>query len=189
MIPSRVRQLAILLTWLSLAGLAFGEESQPLTGSAVIHWRQFTGTIKSAKKVVVYFGTPRRSYRDSKPVEPTIMIHDFEFYKEPQEASREIAAKLTALVSDPASFSDYRGMKFCGGFHPDMCIEWQFEEQGQRWHQRAFACLGCHEWRLVDTLSAVHTDMTKTASDEVVQIARSLRSEVPKKEPDQSAIR
>lgn len=173
----------LLLAWLSFAGLAFGGDAQPLAGSAVIHWRQFTGTLKSAKKVVVYLGTPRRSVKDPKPVEPITTIDDFEFYQEPKEVSSDFAADLTALVSNPASFSDYRGMKLCGGFHPDVCIEWQFEEKGQRWHKRAFACLGCHEWRLVDTLSAVHTDMTKVAGDEVSRIARSLRSEALKKAP------
>jgi hypothetical protein len=88
-----------------------------------------------------------------------------------------LATRLTRLVSDPLSFSDYRGMKFCGGFHPDVCIEWQFERNGQIWHKRAFACLGCHEWRLIDTISAVHTDMTKEAADELVRVVHDLRGD------------
>ena len=136
------------LVCLALTATAFGEEPHPLSQSALIHWRQFIGTIKSAQKVVVYYGTPRRRDKDSKPTESTIEIEDFEFYKEPREVPIEIAARLLTLVSDLTSFSDYRGMKFCGGFHPDLCIEWQFEQNGQRWHKRAFACLGCHEWRL-----------------------------------------
>jgi len=155
----------------------FGQESQPLSGSAEIPWRQFTGTLRDAKKVVVYLGTPRRGAKDPKPVQPTIEIEDFEFYREPHDVTPALAARLTRLVSDPLSFSDYRGLKFCGGFHPDVCIEWQFERDGQIWHKRAFAGLGCHEWRLIDTISAVHTDMTKEAADELVRVVHDLRGD------------
>jgi hypothetical protein len=175
----------ILLACLSFAGLIFGSDAQPLAGSAAIHWRQFTGTLGNAKRMIIYLGTPSRSLKDPRPVEPIIMVDDFEFYKEAKQISPESAAKLTALVSDSASFSEYRGMKLCGGFHPDICIEWQFEQDGQEWHQRAFACLSCREWRLLDTQSAVHTDMTKTAADEVTRIFRALRGEIRKKESKQ----
>jgi hypothetical protein len=146
-----------------------------LSGSAEIHWRQFTGTIKDAKRVVIHVGTPRRLAANPKPSLPTAEIGDFEFFREPHKATPELAARLTRVVLDSNSFSDYRGMKFCGGFHPDVCIEWQFEQNGQRWHKRAFVCLGCDEWRLVDTISAVHTDMTKQAADELTGIVRELR--------------
>lgn len=163
--------LAILGILIGTSALA---QAQPLTGSAWTHWKQFNLTITQAKKVVVYVGTPRRRDKDPKPPEPTIEIEDFEFYRDARDVTPELAKKLTTLVSDLHSFSDYRGMKFCGGFHPDLCIEWQFEENGQRWHKRAFACLGCHEWRLVDTISAVHTDMTKEAADELVRVMHEL---------------
>lgn len=157
---------------------AFAADSRSLSGSADIHWRQFTGTLRGAKNIVVYVGTERRGASDPKPRVPTVEIGDFEFVREPIKAEPELAAKLTSLVSDSRSFLDYRGMKFCGGFHPDLCIEWQFEQDGQRWHKRAFVCLGCHEWRLIDRLSAVHTDMSEASAKELTEIVRELRTRI-----------
>jgi hypothetical protein len=165
-----------LLFSLFVCGSVCAEDERPLSGSAEIHWRQFTGTIASAKRVVIFVGTPHRRDVDPKPP-ATIEIEDYEFFREPRVATAELATQLTKLVSDVRSFRDYRGMKFCGGFHPDLCVEWQFEQNGQRWHKRAFVCLGCSEWRLVDRFSAVHTDMTKEAADEFRRIVRTLQPE------------
>jgi hypothetical protein len=166
----------ILVLWLLVGISVLAEEERPLSGGAEIHWQQFTGMLKfkAAKKVVIYIGTPRRRDKDPKPAEPTVTVADFEFYRKPHEATSQLAEELTKLVSDPQSFIDYRGTKLCGGFHPDLCIEWQFEQDGQRWHSRAFVCLSCHEWRLIDNSSAVHADMTKTAADELVRITHAL---------------
>lgn len=167
----------LLFVLLSITVLGFAKEAQDLSGGSALHWKQFTLTIADAKKVVIYFGTPRRRDKDPKPSERTLMIDGFEFYAAACDVPGEFAAKLTALVGDFGSFSEYRGMKLCGGFHPDLCIEWQFEQNGQHWHKRAFACLGCHEWRLLDSMSAVHTDMTKAAADEIARISKALKIE------------
>lgn len=166
-----------LLLCLFLCGSAFAGDERPLSGSAEIHWRQFTSTIAGAKGVVIFLGTPRRRDADPKPP-ASIEIEDYEFFREPHVATPKLAAELTKLVSDAGSFRDYRGAKFCGGFHPDLCVEWQFEQNGQQWHQRAFVCLGCNECRLVDKFSAVHSDMTKEAADEFRRILGTLQ---PKK--------
>lgn len=169
-----MKALASILCLL-VSSSVYAEDAHPLSGGAEIHWQQFTGMIKEAKKVVVYFGTPRRRDRDPKPHEPTIEIDDYEFYRDAHNVTPEMAVKLARLVSDPHSFYDYGGMKLCGGFHPDVCIEWRYEQDGQHWHQRAFACLGCDEWRLVSTVSAVHTDMAKEAADELIRILHDIR--------------
>jgi hypothetical protein len=169
----------VALLWVVFCSSAFAADLRPLSGSGEIHWRQFIGTLRSAKRIVVYVGTERRRASDPKPEAPTVEIGDFEFFREPLKAGPELAAKLTALVSDSHSFLDYRGMKLGGGFHPDLCIEWQFEQNGQMWHKRAFVCLGCHEWRLIDSLSAVHTDMSEGSAKELAKIVRELRTRVP----------
>jgi hypothetical protein len=169
-------KILILILCLSITTVGFGKEAQALSGGSAIHWSNFSGALEGAKKVVIYFGTPERRQNDLKPSEPTLIINDFEFYQKPLEVSPEYQSQLTALVCNPASFSEYRGMKFCGGFRPNVCIEWQFESEGQQWHSRAFACLGCHEWRLIDTFSAVHTDMTQSAQEEIVRITQALKA-------------
>ena len=145
-------------------------EHPTLKGGSAIHWHQFSWGLKDAKRVVVYYGTPRKWGKTTKLAEATVEIDDFEFYAKSVTLSPDLAEKVTALVLNPLSFSEYRGLKLCGGFHPDFCIEWQFEEEGQRWHSRAFACLGCDEWRLIDSSSAVHTDMPKETADELLRL-------------------
>ncbi|MEO6567711.1 MAG: hypothetical protein ABIO94_03030 [Opitutaceae bacterium] len=167
---------ALLCVAFCSSGLA--ADSGPLSGSAQVQWRQFVGTLKNAKSIVVYVGTERRRAIDPKPTEATVEIADFEFLREPLKVGPESAQKLTSIVSDSRSFLDYRGMKFCGGFHPDLCIEWQFEQDGQRWHKRAFVCLGCHEWRLIDKLSAVHTDMSEESAAELTKVVHEVRTKV-----------
>lgn len=166
----------ILILCLSVTTVGFGKDAQALSGGSAIHWRNFSISLKGAKKVGGHVGTPKQRQNDLEPSEPTLIIDDFEFYQKPLEVSPEYQSQLTAIVCNPASFSEYRGMKLCGGFRPNVCIEWQFESEGQQWHSRAFACLGCDEWRLINRFSAVHTDMTQSARDEIVRITQALKA-------------
>ena len=73
-----------------------------------------------------------------------VTIHGFQFYKETIAHDEADEKKLIALCSDKKTFGKYGGAKFCGGFHPDWCLEFT----SGREVYRVLVCLGCHEARL-----------------------------------------
>ena len=150
---------------------AYYPPSQPVSAGSYVNWRQFGLSLNTASSVYVYEGTPRDfdiKKRDLK--RPTVTIDGFEFYADARKLDSAKVEAINTLIRDRTVFLDYRGMKLCGGFHPNYCIEWRFEAEHQTWHSRAFACLGCHEWRLLDHASALHADMAGLAVSKLISI-------------------
>ncbi len=141
----------------------FARGDDPLSESEKRHHTQLTGSLPLAKSVELFYGTPRRYGKWELPSERVILLGDFEFYAASKTLSADVGKKITALVSDPASHGSYSGMKLCGGFHPDFCIIWRFEKDGQPWETKLFICMSCHEWRMIDTLSALQDEIRPTA--------------------------
>lgn len=152
---------------------AYTPETQPVSAGSYVNWRQFGLIIDKTSSVYVYEGTPGDFNTEKQdPNRSTMIIDGFEFYADATKLNPSKVETINTLIRDRTAFLDYRGMKLCGGFHPDYCIEWRFEEGGQTWQSRAFACLGCHEWRLINKTSALHADMADFVVPRLISILK-----------------
>ena len=149
------------------------------TDSSTIQWREFQRATQRAATLVVYVGIPRSIAKQDTAPANAIERGGYRFHPEPVSLTPEVAAQLEAIMADPSSFPPYRGAKLCGGFHPDLLLEWHHEHGEQSWIQQAFACLGCHEWRLIDPTTAVHTDMSQAAAENIGEIHTALTPHQP----------
>ncbi len=115
--------------------------------------------IANADSVIVYEGLPRldeAGIEREKRENETFQMDGFDFYAKPIALEQEIIDALQRHVADYRSFIPYGGPKFCGGYHPDLCLEWHTSGQVYR----AFFCFGCHEGRFMgpDTKFMVDVD-------------------------------
>jgi hypothetical protein len=176
-----MKSLIIIFALLTVFGCASRPERpnsyappvQPVSAGSYVNWRQFGLIIDKATSVYVYEGTPRNYNTEKRgPARSIIMIDGFEFYADAKRLDASKIEAINELIRNRTAFLDYGGMKLCGGFHPDYCIEWRFEEDGQISKSRAFACLGCHEWRLVDNMSALHSDMADFVTTKLISLLK-----------------
>jgi hypothetical protein len=140
--------------------------------------------ISKAKTLVVLEGLPHQSLKEVVEKElkdkKTVKLHNFNFYAQPIAISDEDAGKLTALCRAAKTFGRYRGAKFCGGYHPDWCLE--FKDGADSY--RVLICFGCHEARLYGPKNDVFSDLDKDAVEQLEAILSPLHENVPKREPE-----
>jgi hypothetical protein len=116
--------------------------------------------IEKARKLVIYEGLPHQHWESGllareRKEKKTVTLHGFPFYAQPIAPRKADGKELSALGADASSFRRYSGMKWCGGFHPDWCIEWQ---DGATVY-RALICFGCHEARLYGPKNGLYCDL------------------------------
>ena len=140
--------------------------------------------IGKSPSVVIYEGLPHqrkekellaRELKDKK----TVKLHEFPFYAGGIQVRKEDAAKLSALCADLKTFDRYSGAKFCGGFHPDWCVEFKNGPEVYR----VLICFGCREARLYGPMNDVYTDLTKESRDEFLNVLTPLWKNRAGKEP------
>lgn len=99
---------------------------------------------------VVFTGLPHSHWQSEefkREVEKKqwILIQGEYFYKAPAIVQREELAKLQAFAVNNESFRKWAGAKACGGFHPDVALEWR---DGQQHVYSMLLCFGCGEAKL-----------------------------------------
>lgn len=140
--------------------------------------------IKKAELVVLYEGLPHQRY-DQKLLarelreKKTVTIRDFPFYAETIPIDEVHAKKLTELCGDVQTFERFSGGKFCGGYHPDWCIEFKNDQDVYQ----VLVCLGCQEARFYGPNNEVFSDIVETAYEKLEELLNPLRKNRPK-EPD-----
>lgn len=138
--------------------------------------------IRMAKRLVVYEGLPHQRHKEVVAKElkdkKTVKFHDFHFYAETVAIDKEDAKTLTALCGELKTFGRYEGAKFCGGYHPDWCLEFK---NGDDVYQ-VLICFGCHEARLYGPNHDVFSDLDSAAVKELEAILSPLHKNVPKGE-------
>lgn len=90
----------------------------------------------------------------------------FWYYAEPIRCSPVTAARLTALVIDPANLAGPGGGKFCGGFHPDLRLG--YRDAGVT----VLVCFGCRDVRYESIDTTITFDLTEASLGELQAIAR-----------------
>lgn len=80
-------------------------------------------------------------------------IRGHAFYSKPLVCSGLAAARLTALVVDRKTLAGPGGGKFCGGFHPDLALDYG--------SVTVLVCFGCRDLRYHTAQASVTFDMTE----------------------------
>jgi hypothetical protein len=128
--------------------------------------RVFAGRLQKADKILLFEGLPHQLFaaellEQELRTKKTVNVHAFPFYEEPLELKQADATELTLVFRDRKSFKSYHGLKACGGFHPDYCVEWHIGQE----IDRALICFGCHEVMLFGSGSELYCDMADKASE------------------------
>jgi hypothetical protein len=135
--------------------------------------RQFaylSTSIADADQLDVLEGLPRASTETLDRTganSDTVEIDGWDFYSKPLELTPAVSNRLRMTLLDYASFQPYSGGKFCGGFHPDFCVQWKY--RGASYH--ALVCLGCNEILYVVPNGRAKFDYESTAWKAFAQIA------------------
>jgi len=90
----------------------------------------------------------------------------FWYHAEPIRCSPAVAARLTAIVIDPTNLAGPGGGKFCGGFHPDLRLD--YRDAGVT----VLVCFGCRDIRYQTIDSTVTFDLTEASLEQFRGIAR-----------------
>lgn len=88
----------------------------------------------------------------------------FQYHAEPLDCDPTIAGRLTALVVDERHLAGLGGGKFCGGFHPDLRLDYG--------GVAVLVCFGCREIRYATSSTTVTFDLTEAALAKLETIAR-----------------
>ena len=137
-----------------------------------------------ADKIVLLEGLPHPQWQTKLLAQElrtheTIRLQDFPFYLEPLSLTRHDTEDLLVIFHDPNSFSKKaegpRGMKLCGGFHPDYALE--FHVGADTYH--ALLCLGCAEIQVYSSTLSAYCDISKEAHTQFKLILEPYRKNRP----------
>lgn len=143
--------------------------------------KSLIGGIGASTSVTIYEGLPhqrgeKKLLVDELRTKKTVRLHRFPFYDIAIPAKPEVAAKLIALCGAQETFGPYGGAKFCGGFHPDWCVEFK---KGPDVYQ-ILVCFGCQEVRLYGPQNMAYSDLDKATMTKLVDILKPLQNNRPK---------
>ena len=141
-------------------------------------------TLNQADRLVLYEGLPHpyyeaRSLEVERKSKPTVILHDFPFYREPLEWKPGDGERLKALLGDRSTFAPYSGEKRCGGFHPDYAVEWS---AGGKVYQ-ALICFGCFETKIYGPDGGTTYDLTQDVRERLKALLEPYRKNRPPFQP------
>ena len=157
-------------------------EQPPATDTHFENLPRVLAAIPRAGEVLLYeglpgdFWEPQLRERELKR-KKTIKLHGYPFYEELLALEGTDAAQFTALFSAPDSFRPYRGVKPCGDFHPDYCMEWKTGAGATR----ALICLECGEVKMYGPQSELYCDMSREAAQRLKQLLDRYQKNRPEK--------
>jgi hypothetical protein len=146
-------------------------EQPPRTDTRFENLSMILAGIPRAGNVLLYEGLPgnfwepdlrERELRRKK----TIRIHGYPFYEELLTFEGTDADPLTSLLAATDSFRPYGGLKPCGDFYPDYCVEWKTGEEATQ----ALICLECGEVKMYGPRSELHCDLSGDAAQRLRQL-------------------
>lgn len=111
--------------------------------------RPFLEAVRDADEVLVYEGLPHPAWEpELQAVEsrrPDLLrLLDYPFYAQPLPVTDDDLRRLTEVALRSESHVRVRGIKLCGGYHPDYAIVWRSGAKTSG----ALICFGCHEWKI-----------------------------------------
>jgi uncharacterized sulfatase len=140
-----------------------------------------TRTIARAKGITIYEGLPHQRWEmdlldKELKTKQTVELNGFPFYQEKRLLEPEDAAALARTLSDVKSFEVWSGGKFCGGYHPDYCLEWRDGED----IFRAQICLGCHEITFFGKDLEIYCDIHEDAFEKLEPVLKKYQKNRPR---------
>jgi hypothetical protein len=133
--------------------------------------------LANAETLVAYEGLPRKDEdEDETKAKPeidgakTFQIDGFDFFTQPLTVSPKTVEQFRRVVADYRSFESYGGPYFCGGYHPDLCLEWRTNGQVYR----VCICFGCYEARIIGPKKTLMFDIDDAAYKNLYQIAKTV---------------
>jgi hypothetical protein len=148
---------------------------------------EFSRGIQACDKIALYEGLPhqlmeKEAFTREMARKKTIEIGGHRFYASPVVISNVTAAKLKRLYTAKGSFSATWGIKYCGGFHPDWCIQWM---QGRAvW--TVHLCFGCGEMMTSHNGKSLEADFR---SEKVEEKFKAILAPYQKERPPYSPLR
>jgi len=140
--------------------------------------------ISHCKELVLYEGLPHPEaheelFTNELKEKRTIKLEGHAFYEEQVSPKEDLGERLRELCSDRANLGRYRGGKFCGGFHPDWCLE--FRDDGRVY--RVLVCFGCREAQIIGPDHKLMSELAKSGYTELHAVLSPLRKNCPKPKP------
>jgi hypothetical protein len=137
-------------------------------------------TLQEAEQLTVYEGLPhqrdeRKVWEEEKSKKPTVELHGFLFYRDLLALKPDDAKKLKALLEDETSFTPFGGVKKCGGFHPDYCVQWTVGEKTYR----CLVCLGCWEVKVYGPNAELYCDLKHEVRTQLKELFKPYRKNRP----------
>lgn len=160
------------------------EEPPPAIGTDFSNLAGLLEGIDGSAVVSIYEGLPgdfwepelRSRELQSKP---TIVLHGYAVYAEPQEVEPEHVPLLTKLLAAPGSFGPLSANKSCGGFQAEYGVHWQT----QRGECDMLICLECGECKIYAAAGELFCDLDKSAAAELKKVLAAYQVERPEPEP------
>ncbi len=157
-----LRVAAVFVTLLAIAGGALWLRLQPDHMGRVVPLFEsidmsalpkFADGVRSATSVQVF----QNAWEKEKD---TFKSHGHYFYNRAITPTAEDADALRGLALDESGFEEWRGVRFCGGYHPDWLIRWTSPDGEDH---ELHLCLSCHEAKLYGPDYQLYCDVRKTA--------------------------
>ncbi|MCW1884966.1 hypothetical protein OKA04_09530 [Luteolibacter flavescens] len=137
-------------------------------------------TLKDESVISIHEGLPRFPPKAKLPdserkPEKTLRRYGFSFYQQDLKLKDEDAKTLRSLIRAPGSFEEFRGFKFCGGFHPDFAVTWKDGEVEVELH----LCFGCSEARVYRGGTEVYCEIGGESYERFKEILDAYRTQRP----------
>ena len=165
---------ACLTVFVSAAGFAFWMRMKPDAQGRVVPFFEnidmtahapFAKAVAGKVSLNFYDGLPHPGWeKEIFDVEiksqATLKSRGHYFYSSAITLSPADAAHVHALAVEVSSFSEWGGMKTCGGYHPDWLIRWTTADgQGHEMH----LCFGCREAKFYGPGYQLYSDISPKA--------------------------
>jgi hypothetical protein len=135
---------------------------------------KFSAQVAKTEKFIIYEGLPHAKQEkldQIKSTEKTTNFEGFDFYAEPLPGKAMTSEELREILADHQLFSPTPpGGKFCGGFHPDICLQYEVDGKDFRTH----ICFGCYEILAVGPEQKYSFDYNGEARNKLLKIAKSI---------------
>lgn len=142
----------------------------------------FAAAIGPIQDVTVFEGLPHQGWERSRfdtevKTKDIFVSHKHSFYRAAILPSDQDAKRLHRLATNPSAFSEWVGMKRCGGYHPDWLIRWtDADGQTHEWH----ICFGCHETKIYGPGYQLYCDLNKGTYQSLKDILEKYHKQRPR---------
>jgi hypothetical protein len=115
-------------------------------------------------------------FEAEKKSKKTLEVGGALFYQESLVLAFDDYPKLLNSLLDPATYSEFKVEKKCGGFHPDYEVVFQAGKDEYRFH----ICFGCHEAKVFGPDGkGVRADLNKDGYDALTKVLKTYKRNRP----------